>query len=205
MALTLLAVVVFIALRARDGRSALRVGAAGLSLVIAGSFLLGPAIDRAAGRSSNPLVSHQVQGLLHPLDSEQSTLPIHWENFKNGVSAGFSHPIGRGTGMNTNAAGKVGAAGGAGTDVDVSDNFVSLGLAGGILFVVILIGTFRRVISLYLSHRDPVVLAIAGLLVVTLGQWMNGGHYALAPLTWLLIGWTARPYARDAARAPRGA
>ena len=42
-----------------------------------------------------------------------------------------------------------------------------------------------------------------GLLVITLGQWLNGGYYALAPLLWLLIGWANRAWLEQrAAEAP---
>jgi hypothetical protein len=43
------------------------------------------------------------------------------------------------------------------------------------------------------------MLPIIGVLVVGLGQWLIGGHYALAPVTWLLIG----AVAAMAARTPR--
>jgi hypothetical protein len=192
LALTLIAVLVLIALWARNGRLAPLIVVLGVAVLLAVSELFGPALDRAAGRSSNPLVSHQVGGLLHPLDPDQSTLLVHWENFKDGVTAGFSHPLGRGTGASTIAADKLGGHTEVRTDVDLSDAFVSLGLVGGLLFMAILAITFRRVISLYLSGRDPAVLAVAGLLVVTLGQWLNGGHYAVAALTWFFIGWATR-------------
>jgi cell division protein FtsW (lipid II flippase) len=192
MALTLIAVIVLLALWARNGRLAPLIIVLGVGAILAASELSGPALDRTAERSSNPLVSHQVGGLLHPLDSEQSTLLVHWKNFKSGVTAGFSNPLGRGTGASTLAADKLGGEAGTRTDLDLSDSFVSLGLVGGLLFIAILALTFHRVVSLYRARGDPAVLAVAGLLVVTLGQWLNGGHYALAPLTWFFIGWTTR-------------
>ena len=192
MALALLAVIVLIALRAPSRGSALLVAVLGVLTLFAVSALFGAGLDRAAGRSSNPLVSHQVGGLLHPLDPEKSTLLTHWGLFKHGVIEGFTNPIGRGTGVTSLAASKFGGNAAAGTEVDVSNAFVGLGLIGGLVFVGILAITFRRVISLYRARRDPAVLAIAGLLVVTLGQWLNGGYYAVAPLTWFLIGWATR-------------
>jgi hypothetical protein len=197
MALTLIAAIVLIALRARNGGATLLVTVLGVGALFAVSALAGPALDRAAGRSSNPLVSHQVGGLLHPLDPDKSTLLTHWEQFTEGIGAGFTDPLGRGTGATNIAAARFGGVGGSGTEVDISDAFVSLGLAGGLLFIGILGVTFRRVISLYLARGDPALLAVVGLLVVTLGQWLNGGYYALAPLTWFLIGWATRPSALE--------
>jgi hypothetical protein len=52
---------------------------------------------------------------------------------------------------------------------------------------------FRGVIARCLVRRDAASLAVAGLLIVTLGGWLRGGHWALAPLTWFLIGWATRP------------
>jgi hypothetical protein len=43
-----------------------------------------------------------------------------------------------------------------------------------------------------LHTRDRAALAVMGLLVVTLGQWLNGGYYAISPLLWLLVGWSNR-------------
>jgi hypothetical protein len=192
MALTLIAVIILTALRFRSTGGMLLITVVGVGALFAASALFGPALDRAAGRSSNPLVSHQVGGLLHPLDPDKSTLLTHWDQFKSGVSAGFTDPLGKGTGATSIAATKIGGVKGAGTEVDISDAFVSLGLLGGLLFAVILVVTFRRVTSLYAVRNDPALLAVTGLLVVTLGQWLNGGYYAVAPLTWFLIGWATR-------------
>jgi hypothetical protein len=52
---------------------------------------------------------------------------------------------------------------------------------------------FRTVFRRYVRHRDALSLAVAGLLVVTFGQWLNGGQYAVAPLLWFLAGWASRP------------
>jgi hypothetical protein len=193
MVLTLIAIIILIALRARNSGAAALTILMGVVAVFAVSELFGPALDRAAGRSSDPLVSHQVGGLLHPLDPDKSTLVTHWGLFTHGISEGFTNPIGRGTGATNLAASRFGGVGGAGTEVDVSDAFVSLGLLGGLLFISIVAATFHRVIRLYLGQGGPAVLAIMGLLVVTLGHWLNGGYYAVAPLTWFFIGWVTHP------------
>jgi hypothetical protein len=44
---------------------------------------------------------------------------------------------------------------------------------------------------------------MVGLLIADLGQWLNGGYYAVAPLLWFLIGWAmAQAREMDASPAP---
>jgi hypothetical protein len=140
--------------------------------------------------SANPLVAHQVEGLTNPLDAEHSTLIAHADLVVSGFEQGIVHPFGQGTAVTNIAADRFGIGSRAkGTEVDVSNTFVSLGLFGGLLFVAIVIVTFGRAVSAYLRRPDPAMLAIIALLIVAIGQWLNGGYYALAPLTWFLIGW----------------
>jgi hypothetical protein len=35
------------------------------------------------------------------------------------------------------------------------------------------------------------VLGVAGVLIVSFGQWLQGGHYAASALMWFLLGWAA--------------
>jgi hypothetical protein len=62
------------------------------------------------------------------------------------------------------------------------------------MFLAIIVVTFRRVGQLCLQTRDRATLVIMGLLIVTLGQWLNGGYYAISPLLWLLVGWANREW-----------
>jgi hypothetical protein len=197
LALALIAVIALTALRVRNAGTALVVAVLGIAALLASSYVFGPALDRAAGRSSNPLVSHQLEGLLNPLDPDKSTLLGHWGSFADGLAEGVTSPLGQGTGATNLAGKKLGETAGVKSEVDVSDAFVSLGLVGGLLFIGILAITFRRVISAYLVRGDPALMAVVGLLLVTLGQWLNGAYYAVAPLTWLLIGWATRESASD--------
>lgn len=156
-----------------------------------------------ASGSGNPLIEHQIGGLTNPLDSQQSTLSAHWHLFVGGLGESLRHPIGLGTGS-TNLAGSRFGGVTAGTEVDLSNAFVGLGVGGGVLFVAILGVTLRRVAVLYLGRGDPVLLAASGLLFVTLGQWLNGGYYAVAPLVWLVVGWIESEWRlHTRSRAPR--
>jgi hypothetical protein len=83
--------------------------------------------------------------------------------------------------------------------VDLSNAFIGFGLIGGFLFLGIIVLTLRSTFRRYFTSGDPVVLAVAGLLIVTLGQWLNGGLYAVASLTWFLIGWVTEPQEEVAA------
>jgi hypothetical protein len=48
-----------------------------------------------------------------------------------------------------------------------------------------------RAAGLALQRRDALSLAALGILVITLGQWLNGGYYAVSALVWILLGWIA--------------
>jgi hypothetical protein len=195
MVLALLAVIVLLGLRLGRPSRAIPVIVTGIGVTIALFVALGPRLGQEALRTGDPLVSHGVVGIVHPLDPDDSTLLLHLEGVRDGMVSSLESPLGRGTGVTNLAGGTLGPSSerARGTEVDVSDAFVSLGPLGGLLFVVIIVATFRRVIAAYLARRDAAVLAVVGLLVVTLGEWLNGGHYAIAALTWLLIGWATRP------------
>ena len=80
----------------------------------------------------------------------------------------------------------------------MANAFVSLGVVGGLLLLGVIGLAFQRVAAAYRATRDPLLLAVAGLLIVSLGQWLNGGHYALAPLIWFLIGYAVAQWQRVA-------
>jgi hypothetical protein len=190
LVLTLLAALVVAGLRTRNMRLT-------LAIVIVG-FLVGtlavksyaPPASQNPYRSDDPLASHQLGGLANPLSPEHSSLPGHVDIALRGLRQGISHPFGQGTAV-TNIAGSRFGVGSStkGTELDVSNAFVSLGFLGGLLFIALVIVVFQRAVTSYFVRPDPAVLAIIGLLIVSTGAWLNGGHYAVAPLTWFLIGW----------------
>jgi hypothetical protein len=191
--LTVAATIALVGLRTR------RVGAAAVTIaIIVGALVLAwPKINSFAQsqsqQSGNVVVQHQVGGLTHPLNSRQSTLVAHWDLFLNGMKGVVTHPFGLGTGS-TNLAGAQYGGAQQQTEVDVSNMFIGLGIIGGVLFVLIVLTTLRHAFAVYRTRSDVVGLAVLGILLVSIGQWLNGGFYALAPLIWLLAGWVEREW-----------
>lgn len=193
LVLTLVAVVFMLAVLTRSLASGTFIAVFGVVTLFGLASIFGPSLDRATHQSSNALVSHQLGGLLNPLDPQKSTLIAHLGLVGSGFSQGLHHPFGRGTGVTNIAATKLSGKSNGTSEIDVTDAFISLGLAGGLMYLVAIAITFKTVIRRYAATRDPLVFAIAGLLVVTLGQWLSGGQYTVSSLTWFLIGWVTRP------------
>ena len=188
--LSVLASLVAVGIRTRNMRLAMAIVIVGLATAALALNSYAPSATTNPSSSTNPFVARQVGGLTNPLDPEHSTLLTHASLVVEGVEQGVLHPFGQGTAVTNIAADRFGIGSTVrGTEVDVSNAFVSLGLIGGLLFIALVIATFRHAISFYLHRPDPAVLAIVAFLIAMSGQWLNGGHYALAPLTWFFIGW----------------
>lgn len=187
-----LAILVVIGLRLPD--AVLRV------VFIAGSILcltivfqaLRPTLEDAAIATNNTFIVHQVFGLTRPLDPQTSTLAVHWAGVIDGFRQGLLNPLGLGTAATNLASEKVLGSASVGAEIDVSNAFVGLGMLGGLLVITIIISTFRRAFLLCVRQPSFVSLAAVGVLIVSFGQWLNGGQYAVAPLVWFVIGWIAR-------------
>jgi hypothetical protein len=193
MALMIFTIMVVTALRTRNRVLAIGVVVLGIATAYGAALAFGDRIDRAASQTGDAKAERQAGGLLNPLDPNQSTFLGHWDNMRDGVKAGFQQPVGQGT-----AASNIGArAGGGGdleTDNDIADVFVSYGFVGGIAFLILIVLCFKTVFGRYLrGPPDVLLLATAGVMVVTLGYWMNGGHYSTSALLWFLVGWAVRP------------
>jgi hypothetical protein len=175
----------------------------GMVAVIGGMVVAKPALISAANSTGNALIIRQVEGLTDPLNKEKSTGGEHLTLLTQGIGSGFTNPVGSGTGSINASAQKFGGEGAdAGTEVDISEAFVGFGAMGGLIYLVIVITTLRTAFRRYFATRDPVALAIAGLLIVTIGQWLNGGLYAVASITWFLIGWVTQPQRESATLEP---
>lgn len=200
----LLAVVGVVSLR--TGSKVRTAAALGMSIALAAAtiYLFGPQLTRFAEQSGSPLIAHQVQGLMNPFDASQSTFQLHQQLVANGFLGSLAHPLGFGT-ASTNLAGQKSGSTTASSEVDFIDAFTSLGVVGGAAFVGIVLLTLWRSASLGLSKRNLTALAAAAVLVVTFGQWLNGGYYALAPLVWLVVGWTNKEWLNAHRRATSAA
>jgi len=136
--------------------------------------------------SSNGLVSHNIQGLSNPLNNHDSSLSGHYAIMLNGIVEGLKQPIGYGLGSTTTAAGKF-SSGNLGTEVDVSNMFVSDGVIGGVLYLVlmgfILFSAVKQAIQ-----GEKLGLLVLGVLLVAGGQWLNGELYSTSALVWIVVG-----------------
>lgn len=148
-------------------------------------------IDEAAldGRLAVPpaLVQHQTEGLLQPGDGERSTLGLHVAMVGRGLSTALEHPLGLGLGSTTLAASKFGGRVES-TEMDLSDVLLSLGLAGGALYLFIMAAALARCTAVWRRSRALLPLAVGGLITVHLGSWLHGGEYATTALDWICIG-----------------
>lgn len=199
-----LAVVVMLALTTRRPVVAALITLAAVGAAYGGLKLFSGALSSGAAGSSS-LVSHQLAGISDPLNSQDSTLLTHFSEVKDGVISSFSHPEGEGPGYTNLAAGLNSSSSLTdmqSTEVDISNAFVDLGPVGGILYLGLVVLVLLRAVIGYFRGRDS-LLAVIGLLIVGAGQWLTGGHYALSPFTWLLVGgvaagsWRATVTSRD--------
>jgi hypothetical protein len=203
MVLLLATIVVLWAVRARSTLvwlpRLLIAGFAGSALAVAG--LLGLQATHLSDRV-DVLVSHQVEGLLHPADEEKSTALGHLALTAEGVLGGFTSPAGRGLGATTLAAGKFGS-GAFSAEMDFANIFYSLGFIGGVLYLTIVAWTLARAVAIWKRRRTGVELAMLGVLVCTLTAWMIGGEYSIAATVWFVIGAVDRSHAELAVARQR--
>jgi hypothetical protein len=157
---------------------------------------LGPQLTAAADRSGNPFLVHEVGGLLNPFDPGQSTLLAHQSMVVNGLVSGLQHPLGFGLAAINPSAARFNNLVASGTESDLSNAFVSLGLLGGLLFAAALVMILWRGFRLGVSTGDITSLAALAIILVTFGQWLNGGYYAAAPIAWLVMGWVSASWMR---------
>lgn len=150
--------------------------------------VLGWASDVGSGSQTvENVIDHQASGLLDPTDAEGSTAGLHLVMFADGFRAAVHTPLGLGLGATTNAAGKFGGAG-VSSEVDLTDLVLSLGLAGGVLYAVLIGLVLMAAVRVWRQTRSATALAILGVLLVCAGQWLRGGEYGTVAIVWLLIG-----------------
>ena len=119
--------------------------------------------------------------------SEETTLDTHSSLLIGGYLAALRQPLGYGLGMPTKAAAKFGG-GGFGTETDIGDVMISLGLVGGFVYHIV-IGLVLFTAAMYWRRsRSMLALAILGILIATIFSWLRGGMYAISPIIWLCVG-----------------
>ena len=180
-------------LAARSGvrfRTAVVIGIAAILLLPSVASRVLPQQSAGTTGGANTLVAHEASGLANPTGAT-STFGIHATQVAQGLQSAITDPVGRGISVVTIAGKKFGGAQ-QGTETDVSNAAVALGLIGLALVVAIICVGFRSAYRLAVARRDPLAYAALGILAVTFLQWLNGGQYAIAYLPWLVLGWVDR-------------
>ena len=176
-----------------------------LALVIAVVGLvwtLQQAQNASFSTQTQALVDHQTQGLLDPANAKTSTAGIHSAMVGNGILEGFKNPVGRGLGATTIAAGKFDGTNGGSTEMDISNMFASLGFIGGFLYAGIIGMALFKAFRFWHLTRTTAALCILAVLLLNVGQWINGQLYAAVFIIWVSIGVLDRMQA-DWVRTPR--
>lgn len=133
-------------------------------------------------------IDHQVKGLQDPL-GKQSTGGSHLSLIFGGIVAGIKTPMGFGLGMGTLSASKFSDSRNViGTEFDISNMFVSLGVIGGGLYIVIIISLIVRLMKYWHDYRDKLVLFALGIVFNQFGNMMTGSHYLPTIFLWLTLG-----------------
>jgi hypothetical protein len=146
---------------------------------------------RYGTNTASTLVSHQLEGLAHPLNPHHSTLVTHFSIVVSGLHSALSEPVGLGVGAISIAGSKFGGVV-RGTEADPSNVAVALGIPGLLTYIVVLVLGFLRAYGVATKRHDRLAFAALGILTLTNFQWLNGGQYAVAFLPWLILGWVDR-------------
>ena len=142
--------------------------------------------DQEFDERIDPLIGHQMEGFADPF-GEDSTAPGHADRVQNGIWYGITHPWGAGLGATTIAAGKFGGTD-LGTEGDLSNLFVSLGIVGGLLYAAVIFMALKTALEFWRLTRHWISLSILGILVVQILNWLNTSQYSTVMLIWFLLG-----------------
>lgn len=156
-------------------------------------WTLGEVAERAPAGIPEATLNHQVEGLRNPIHSERSTATTHANMFVNGLRSAFSRPLGHGLGSTTRAAAVFGGQR-TGSEVDLSNVTLAMGLPGLLLYGAIIAVVLITAVRFWLLTRSFLALALLGVLVVSGGTWMLGGMYSVVAFLWLCIGMLDRCY-----------
>ncbi|HEX9696726.1 MAG TPA: hypothetical protein VGB64_10505 [Actinomycetota bacterium] len=151
--------------------------------------------------AAEQLKERQRVALLDPLDERRSTLKQHYRGMKDGlIFALTQQPFGLGTGATGRGSQKFGDGRSSSTELDLSDATIAFGVVGGALYLMIIPLALLQLIRMRNWLPGPMFPAILGMGLVSFGQWLNGGNYAVAPLIWFMMGFADNFYmrARDA-------
>lgn len=145
--------------------------------------------------AAEPAVTHMVEGLVDPLAEDQTGLG-HIERFVDGMKSILTNPIGHGIASITKAADKGSSVEAMSTEIDISNMIVALG-AGGLVYILVIIVTLIKGMLLTSKKRSVELVTILGMLIGSLGQWLNGGFYLVPIIIWSLVGYIHNQYSTD--------
>jgi hypothetical protein len=187
----------------RDKRTWIFRGA--FALLLGGAFLVISLtqISEQAASVDNERVAFRMQrqadGFLNITDPKKSTATVHKRMMIFGIIRGIKNPLGNGLGSTTQAAHKFvrdsDEVRGGSSEVDISNLFLSTGVIGGGMYLIIVFLTIRQSIQYWSRSRHLVGLCIAGILGLTFLNWLEGGRYAVTTIVWFSIGALDRLYA----------
>lgn len=120
-------------------------------------------------------------------ENPDATLELHLGDVRRGFREAFDEPLGSGTGS-TGIAGEHFGGTRNSTDADVADAGIAFGIPGLVATLFVLVAGLVTAVRAAVRRRNLEHLALVGILIVSLGVWWAGGHYAMAPLLWLLLG-----------------
>jgi hypothetical protein len=181
------------ATRARKPALVLILGVAAVAVVPLVVSHFGPS---GTATGSERLAAHQVSGLAHPFNSQNSTFSGHFKEVTHGFRIMLHNPLGLGASV-INIAGAKANVVSTNTEYDPSNVAVALGVPGLLAYLVIVVEAFRLAIRRAAVRRDFAARAALGIIAVTFLEWTNGGLYSVAFLPWLMMGWLDRDTAGD--------
>jgi hypothetical protein len=168
--------------------AAIAIGVCGVALVLSG---FGRSEGDKPRTSTDAAIAHQVAGLSDPL---HSSAVGHSQEIGYGALVALKHPAGFGLGS-TSIAGKFSSGQDAdvfGSEFDLTDTFLSLGMPGGLLYLCFIFYMYRASIQyINLGPRD-LSLPVFGILAAFLGDWLFPGEYGNGPILWLAAGCVVR-------------
>jgi hypothetical protein len=160
-------------------------------------------VDSLSGDGTQGSMRRIVVGLRNPFNESDSSLPHHLRLARHGFERGWHDPLGMGTGA-THSGDDQFSTFTQDTEFDVSNGAVAFGILGIALTGAALLWGIGLAAARAWRRPDLIHLATLGLLIISFRFWWNGGHYALAPFLWFVLGWVdvagPRPRGRRHAR-----
>jgi hypothetical protein len=180
------------AIAARARLSVAKSGTFVVASVVLISFVASAfATSAPAAGTPGVLLAHQVSGLADPLNPQTSTLLVHLTIVRDGLLSAIDNPLGRGISVVTLAGSRLGTST-MNTESDPSNLAVALGVPGLLAYVVLVCLALAVSFRLARQRCDWPSISALAILLATLFQWFNGGHYAVTWLIWLTLGWVDR-------------